>query len=359
MHNPGLMPIDLSHLARLTDDTGLFQHALYAVPDPGHGYCIDDNARALIVAVRWLGRFGQDPRVVELARRYLMFVAYAYNADAGVFRNFMSYDRRWLEERGSEDSQARACWALGVTVRDAEVSDVRNLAGDLFRQALPGFGELGHVRSWAFALLGLNAYLAYEPGYGPAAALRERFASALHRAYRARATADWPWWEDLVTYDNAKLCQALFQCGVALGEPAMCADATAALHWLIAQQTAVGDDGQTHLSIIGNDGWLRPGVPRSRFDQQPLEAWALVEVCAELSQALRETDPAESERWKEHAAWCYRWFNGQNDQGQPLVDAVTGGCRDGLQPSGPNRNQGAESTLSWLFAQLLMSDLRS
>jgi len=350
------MSIDLSHLERLTDDTGLFQHALYAVPDPAHGYCIDDNARAMLVCVGYLRGFGDDPRALALLRRYLMFVTYAYNADRGVFRNFMGYDRRWLEECGSEDSQGRAAWALGVTVRDAAAADVRNLAGDLFRQALPGLSGLNNLRSWAFALLGLNAYLEYEPGYEPAAELRERFARELHHAYRARATTDWPWWEDLVTYDNAKLCQALFQSGRALGDTAMCADAAAALRWLVQQQTATGKDGRTHLSIIGNDSWLRPGQPKARFDQQPLEAWALVEACAVLKRVMADDDPEASRQWREIALWAYAWFTGRNDLQQALAVPATGGCRDGLQAAGPNRNQGAESTLSWLLAQLAVSE---
>lgn len=341
----------------MTDDTGLFQHALYAVPDPGHGYCIDDNARGLLACVEYLRLFGEDDAVLNLLRRYLMFVGYAFNPDLGVFRNFMSYDRRWLEARGSEDSQGRTAWALGVTVRDARVPDVRNLAGDLFREALPGLAKLGHVRSWAFALLGLNAYLEYEPGYAPAAELRERFGRAMHGAYRARATPDWPWWEDLVTYDNAKLCQALYQTGRALGDPAMCADAATSLHWLIQQQTATGADGRTHLSIIGNDGWLRPGQPRARFDQQPLEAWALVEACGVLSDGLADDDAEATRRWRDQAYWCYRWFTGSNDQGRPVIDPSTGGCRDGLQAGGPNRNQGAESTLSWLMAQFAICNM--
>ncbi|MEM1353850.1 MAG: hypothetical protein AAGH88_03095 [Planctomycetota bacterium] len=348
--------IDLSHLIRLTDDTGLFQHALYAVPDPTHGYCIDDNARALLACVRYLHQVGEDPRVSSLMRRYLAFVAYAYNAERGLFRNFMSYDRRWLETRGSEDSQGRTAWALGLTVRDARATDVRDLAGDLFRKALPGLGGLGHIRSWAFALLGLNAYLDYEPGYAPALALRKRFAAALHQAYRARATPDWPWWEDLVTYDNAKLGQALFQTGQALGDNTMCGDAATALRWLIDQQTAVGDNGHTHLSIIGNDGWLKPGVARAVYDQQPLEAWALVEACAVLANGLA-CDRETASYWRSRAMWCLGWFLGANDAGQPLADLATAGCRDGLQASGPNANQGAESTLSWLLAQLAVQKL--
>lgn len=350
----GAVPaIDLRQLRRMTDGTGILQHALYGVPDPNHGYCIDDNARALIAAVHHAKLRGYDEDALPLSR-YLAFVVYAYNEEVGAFRNFMSYDRRWLEDRGSQDSQGRAIWALGLTVRDAPADDLVNLAGDLFRKALPGVAKLTPLRSRAFALLGLNAYLDYESDYAPVLELRGRFAQALHAAYRAYATADWPWWERLVTYDNAKLCQALYESGRAMGREDMMRDATAALDWLIKQQTASNEAGQTWLSIIGNDGWLEPGRARARFDQQPLEAHALTQAC--LVVARGEADAAFKQAWRDRAAWCFAWFLGRNDLGKPLADPATGGCRDGLQATGVNRNQGAESSLAYLLSVLLMRD---
>lgn len=350
----GTLPeVDLRQLRRMTDGTGILQHAVYGVPDPNHGYCIDDNARALIAAVHHAKLFGYDEDALPLSK-YLAFVAYAYNEEIGAFRNFMSYDRRWLEERGSEDSQGRAIWALGLTVRDAPTADLQNLAGDLFRKGLPGVAKLAPLRSRAFTLLGLNAYLDYESDYAPVLELRDRFAESLYAVYRAYATADWPWWERLVTYDNAKLCQALYESGRAMGRDDMKRDAAAALHWLITQQTACNEAGQTWLSIIGNDGWLAPDRPRAFFDQQPLEAYALTQAC--LVVAHGEADAAAAVAWRERAAWCFAWFLGRNDLGKPLADPVTGGCRDGLQVTGVNRNQGAESSLAYLLSLLLLSD---
>ncbi len=336
-----LPKVDLRHILKMTDDTGLFQHALYSVPDPHHGYCIDDNARALLAALIHARLFGYDERVFPL-HRYLMFMAYAYNEDAGVFRNFMSYDRRWLEDIGSPDSQARAIWALGAAVAYAPDDDTRDLATELVRKALPGVSSFIDLRSKAFTLIGLNAWLSVYDDDRTATELRDRYANELHGAFLQHACGDWPWCEDLVTYDNAKLCHALLVSGRALQHDDMIKQGLGSLRWLLDVQRA--NDG--HLSIIGNDGWLPRGGGRAPYDQQPLEAYALVDGC------LAAAEVSKDNAWADEAWRCFGWFTGSNDLGVSLYADDTGGCMDGLQPDGANRNQGAESTLAYLLSVL-------
>lgn len=337
----GLPDIDLRQLLTLTDDTGIFQHALFATPDPNHGYCIDDNARALIAALYYAG-LCDDGRLDVPLHRYLAFLTYAFNEDKKVFRNFMSYDRKWLEEVGSMDSQGRTIWALGYTVMLAPDEMVRGLAQTYLEKGLPAIENLTFIRSWAFSLIGLDAFLSVEPEHDYARELRNRYADRLFDAWKSHATDDWPWWEDVVRYDNAKLCQALLSCGRSMGRSEMVETGLVSLRWLIDQQTAA----EGHLSIIGNEGWLPRNGTRAPFDQQPLEAYAMVE--ASLLAAQITGDDA----WTDKASMCFEWFLGGNDLGVPLYHEDTGGCQDGLQPHGANKNQGAESVLAYLLSVL-------
>ncbi len=344
-----LPEVDLRHLGRMTDDTGLFQHALYATPDCSHGYCIDDNARGLIAGLLYARLFGHDDNTVPL-HRYLGFVAYALNPDTGTFRNFMGYDRRWLEDEGSHDSQGRNVWALGLTVRLGPTQALRSLARELYERAVEGLALQDHLRSFAFALQGMDAFLQAVPDHGQTLEARVKYAELLYQKLQERRGDDWPWWEDLVTYDNAKLPHALLLAGPALYRDDMTAAGLETLRWLLDVQTTGGDGGRCHLSIIGNDGWLPRGGERAPFDQQPLEAYALVDACL----CAARVDTEHRERWEGDARMCLDWFRGRNDLSAPLADPATGGCRDGLQPSRTNQNQGAESTLAYLLAVLLM-----
>jgi len=351
-----LPEIDLRQLLRMTDDTGIFQHAVHGVPDPNHGYCIDDNARALIAALLHAQLRGHDERVVPLAR-YLGFLAYAHNDQRGRFRNFMGYDRRWLEEEGSQDSQARAYWALGLTVHLAPTSDIRELAQNLFLRSLPVVAEFQFLRSWAFALIGLEHYLRFDPEHTQCRDLRELLANRLYNRWRTESDADWPWWDETVTYDNAKLCHALLLTGESMQRPQITDAGLRSLAWLLQQQTERNLDGSTHLSIIGNAGWLQRDKPRARFDQQPLEAYALADAC--LAAARVATEAEQQQRWADHAWWCFGWFTGRNDLGVSLYHPETGGCQDGLRPDGPNKNQGAESVLAYLLTVLELHRYRA
>jgi len=336
-----LPEVDLRQLLKMTDDTGMLQHALYSVPDPEHGYCIDDNARALIAALLHAEQFGYDEQVVPL-QRYLMFIAYAYNEQAGVFRNFMSYDRHWLEDAGSPDSQGRAIWALGTAVATSPDDDTRDLADELIRKALPGVGGFVDLRAKAFTLLGLDEYLKVKPDSIEARTLRDRYAHDLFAAFQNHAREGWPWCEAVATYDNAKLCHALLLSGRSIGRDDMIDQGLTSLRWLLEVQRAQGG----HLSIIGNDGWLPRDGKKADFDQQPLEAYALVHACLTAEKISRD------KVWADEAWRCFQWFTGRNDLGVALFAPDTGGCMDGLGPGGANRNQGAESTLAYLLSIL-------
>ena len=339
---PALPEIDLRQLLALTDDTGMFQHARWATPDPHHGYCIDDNARALIAAVLHAQVRGPtaEPSPVPI-QRYLAFLVYAFDEQACRFRNFMGYDRRWLESVGSQDSQGRTLWALGEAVRLAPDDNTAGLARNLLHRALPAAASFEYLRSRAFALLGIEAYLTTEHDAN-AAALRDQLAEHLLAVWRENASGDWPWFEDVATYDNAKLPHALLVAGASMDRPDMTDAALTSLRWLLDAQTA--DAG--HLSIIGNEGWYPRGGKRAQFDQQPLEAHALVHAC--LAAAEHTGDNA----WVDHAWRCFQWFHGGNDLGVTLYDEQTGGCQDGLRRGGANANQGAESSLAYLLSVL-------
>ncbi len=342
-----LPEIDLRQLLRLTDDTGMFQHATHLLPDPNHGYCIDDNARALIAADLHAELRGYDEHTVPL-QRYLAFVAYAFNPKNGRFRNFMSYDRRWLEEAGSEDSHGRAMWALGVTVQYAPDTPVRDFADQLLHRGLPAVRQqLHHLHPWAFALLGLHAYS--QAKEDPAVhAVRDELAEKLYQRWHIHATDDWPWWEDTLTWGIARLPHAMLIAGHDMGRDDMIEAALRALEWCLKVQTA--PDG--HLSIVGNQGWYPRGGEKAQFDQQPLEACAFVEAC------LAAAELTGDEQWTQRAWRCFQWFRGDNDLGEPVYHEETGGCQDGLTINGPNQNQGAESSLAYLLSVLALHHYR-
>ncbi|HOE97342.1 MAG TPA: glycosyltransferase family 4 protein [Candidatus Sumerlaeota bacterium] len=344
----GIPEINIDHLRILTDDTGILQHAVYTVPDRFHGYCTDDNARALIAALKYYA-LSQDCTALGLAGIYMGFLYHAYNAETKRFRNFMSYDRRWSEDVGSEDVHGRVVWALGQTVALAPNEGVLSFATRLFNVALESLPEFQSPRAWAFALIGILSYLDRFPGDAVARRIRAELSGRLLQLFKNNATADWPWCEDVVTYDNAKLPHALIASGHWGQEEELLETGLGALEWLVNQQ--VTEDGR--ISIIGNQGGLERGGARARFDQQPIDAMALIEACAE---AYRCTNRPV---WLARARQCFSWFLGNNETEAMLFDPATGGCRDGLHAHGPNLNQGAESTLAWLMSLIIIHQLES
>jgi hypothetical protein len=337
------MPIPkLDHVVRLTDDVGILQHAKYAVPNRDHGYCTDDNARALIVALAAREQI-EDAKVCDkLSSTYMSFLLHAFHEDTGRFRNFMSYDRRWLEDVGSEDSHGRALWALGEAVDLQGSEEILGTAQFIWEKALPPVEEFTSPRAWAFTLIGIDRYLDRFPGDAATRRIRERLAERLFALYRMNATPDWPWIEDVATYDNGKICEALIRTGSATQNLDQLQAGLTMLRWL----TRVQFEPDGHFVPIGNDGWLRRGGERARFDQQPLECHSMVDAYLAAYEAT--DDPA----WLSYARACVDWLIGRNDLGTPLYDFHSGGCSDGLLPDRINLNQGAESTLSCLLAML-------
>lgn len=328
-----------SHLLSMCDDTGLYQHAIGCVPDRRHGYCVDDNARALLLAAR-LVRAGETPLPEGLTTAFCAFVQHAWNPEAERFRNFMAFDRRWLEAQGSEDSHARTLWALGEYARSEGPRQRGAWAAGLFRDALPVVEGFSSPRAFAFTLLGLDAYLERAPEDWRADRLRRHLADSLLGLLAANETPGWIWFEQSLAYDNARLSQALIASGVALNERRYLAAGVRSLRWLAEVQTSP----EGHFRPVGTQSFGRAGRRPEAFDQQPVEAAASIDAYLAASSAEGE-DP----RWSQLATSAFSWFQGQNDLGLALVDLETGGCRDGLHPDRANENQGAESVLSYLL----------
>ena len=338
-----LPEIDLFHLKSITDDTGILQHATYNVPNLNHGYCTDDNARALIALCIYYS-LRKDKTILPILKKYLAFLHFAFNPENARFRNFLSYDRRWLEDGGSEDSHARAIWALGIAVKYAPNDGIRNMAMRLFHDGLIRLETFGSPRSWAFSVVGLDAYLNKYGGDSQVRRLRTELAEKLFHIFKDNCREEWPWCEDTVTYANAKIPHAMVLAGQWIPDPEMFETGTRILEWLLQIQTA--EDG--HLSVIGNSGWYERGGEKANFDQQPIEAMSLIDACIDVYVATGDI------KWFQEAQRCLGWFLGRNDLNVSLYDFETGGCCDGLQPDGVNENQGAESTISWLISLLKM-----
>ena len=323
----------------MCDDTGLFQHAIYCVPDRSHGYCVDDNARALLLACA-LNTLGEERLHEALTSVLAAFVQDAWNPVTRRFRNFMSFQRRWLEDSGSEDSHGRALWALGECARSDANPSRRRWAAALFVEAVQSVEDFKSPRAWAFTLLGLDAFRVPFAGDARATEIQHLLAARLLSILASSETPDWMWFEDGLSYDNARLPQALIVTGASVGEPHYSSAGMRTLRWLMTLQTA--ENG--FFRPVGSQtfGDLRRH-PRA-FDQQPLEATASVSAC--LAAWRADGDPS----WKAHAVRAFDWFLGSNDLATPLVDPEGGSCCDGLHPGRPNENRGAESVVSYLLS---------
>ncbi len=338
-----LPEIRLDHILKMTDNTGIFQHAVFTIPNYDEGYCTDDNARAFLLCALLENLNHPAPRDTAidcLATTYLAFLSASFNRDTGRFRNFMTHSRQWLEEIGSEDSHGRALWALGTGARRAHNDGHRTVAATIFEEGLEIVDTFSSPRAWAFTLLGLHDYLHITEHYEKGRQIRLNLTQKLLTLWKNCATTDWPWCEISATYDNARLCQALILSGHASEDEDALQTGLNALSWLASLQTAP----EGHFRPIGNNGFYRRDSQKAFFDQQPVEAQAMVSACLD---AFRITqDPT----WMREAHRAFDWFRGNNDLGLPLYDIRTGGCRDGLQPETLNENQGAESTLAFHLA---------
>jgi glycosyltransferase involved in cell wall biosynthesis len=335
---PAAPDMQIGYFLSMCDDTGLFQHAVHSVPDRSHGYCVDDNARAMLLACA-LNSPGEQPLSEILTARFAAFVQHAWNRDTGRFRNFMGFDRTWLEASGSEDSHGRTLWALGETSRSDASPSRRQWAAALFAEALSTVETFRSPRAWAFTLLGLGAYCAVAPDDLHAQEIRHSLADRLMSCLASVETPDWVWFEEGLAYDNARLPQALMMTGAATQTPEYVQAGLRSLRWLMMRQTTPAG----HFRPVGTAGFgeLRQ-LPRA-FDQQPVEATATIAACLT---AWRADGDAE---WKSLATRAFTWFLGSNDLSVALVDPHTGSCRDGLHPDRANENRGGESVLSYLL----------
>jgi len=344
-----LPQVNLNHLRHMTDDTGMLQHAKFTVPNRAHGYCLDDNARALIVAARAYNLNRNDTSLINLSSIYLSFLDSAFDPQTGRFRNFMSYERQWLEAIGSEDSHGRALWALGVVAGWGQNSGQVALATRLFHDALPALEGFSDSRPISFPILGIEAYLRRNEDDRQVLSLLESLGNRLQERCRNFATKDWQWHEAELTYDNGRLPEALMACGRVTGNKDMVALGIDVLSWLRDIQV---DPSNGWFAPVGNHGWFPKSGDKAQYDQQPLEAAAMIGASIEAYECTQR------EEWIELASTCFNWYLGQNDQQRQLYDYASGGCRDGLTAHGVNENQGAESTLSYLCSLLAIYNLR-
>ena len=343
-----LPEINLNHLRLLTDDTGIIQHSRFIVPDRTHGYCTDDNARALIAVIKAQKLMPDDPTLHTLTCKYLSFLNYAFNESNGRFRNFMTYDRKWLESEGSEDSHARALWALGETIAFSESENLVGMALWLFEISMPMMEAFKSPKALAIGLMGIHAYLKRFGGGSEVRRLLKLLSERLYNQYETNATDDWPWLEDTLSYANGKIPLGLMISGHWLKDSKMVEAGFNSLEWLVEIQK----DPTGHFVPIGNQGWYNKKGHKARFDQQPIEAQAMISACIEAHNLTGD------EKWESEAQGCLEWFLGKNDHRIKLYDYKTGGCYDGLMSNRANQNQGAESTLSWLLSLLRMYEHR-
>ena len=346
-----LPALNTAHMLRMTDDTGMLQHAIFSVPNSSEGYTTDDNSRALMVSVL----LDESPahaggrEYPNLSHRYLSFLWLAFDADTGRFRNFLGYDRKWVENVAPDDSHGRALWSLGKVLGHSRNAGLRGAAGRLFEAAVPATLTFTSPRAWAFSILGMQAYLDWFPGDRAIQGVRNALANRLLDIYERSHSATWRWFEKSLSYSNARLSQALILAGWRSDNQRMIEAGMDSLKWLVAEQHR--DDAEIFVPI-GSNGFYIEGDEKARFDQQPVEACATVSACLEVYRLTEES------YWFEEAQRAFRWFLGKNDLQAPLYDATTGGCRDGLHPDRINENQGAESTLSFLMALLEMHEAK-
>lgn len=343
-----LPEVRLDHLYRMTDDTGLLQHAIHGTPNRHHGYSIDDQTRGMIVAAMY-HRLFKDKKVLGPFHVYLSYVHFAKRED-GFFNNFMAFDRRWLaDDCDNSDAQGRVLWACGYAVNYPPDRQSRLLCRKLFIDGVPLFENIGHMRSLAMAILGCHYYLRQYPEATQVRELMHTAAGRIVEKFVANASDDWPWCEETVTYDNARVPQALILAGLQFGDDEMIGRGVKLLDWLLKVQA--GAEG--YLSLIGNDGWLSRGGAKADYDQQAIEVAGLVGACKASYRATGDV------RYLNEMRRCFDWFLGANDQHVQVIDFATHGCHDGLNPEGVNLNQGAESLVAWLLSLLIMHEMQT
>jgi hypothetical protein len=341
----------LEHLIRMTDSTGLLQHAKYTLPNLSEGYCTDDNARALRFAV-YLEELELDtPEIQRLMMRYAAFVDAAFDPQRRRFRNFMTFDRQWVHEDdlGSDDCFGRVLWALGAFVARSKRSGLRAWAMDLFLRALPASLEMRSPRAWASALIGIDEYLSKLSGDPEVLQIQAALLSHLMGLHEQIAGNDWQWFESGLSYENALLPHALILSGHRRDESEVLQVGLRTLGWLTTLQRAP----RGHFRPIGSNGFYQQNSGRADFDQQPIEA------CATVAASIAAYRVTEHPAWLNEARLAFEWFLGRNDLAAQVYDPSSGGCHDGLHVDRVNENQGAESTLAFLLSLAELGQLES
>jgi glycosyltransferase involved in cell wall biosynthesis len=338
-----LPEIRTSHFLSLCDGTGMLQHAVHSVADRAHGYCVDDNARALLLSSALVGS-GEAQLADTVTSQFAAFIQHAWNPGTRRFRNFMSYDRRWLEPTGSEDSHGRTLWALGECARHDTDLSRRRWATGLFKTALPVIEEFTSPRAWAFTLLGLDAYCVVVAGDFPANRMRGLLADRLMGMLAQEKAKEWLWFEDVLAYDNARLPQSLIETGLATRTPRYLEAGRQSLRWLMSLQTTPSNC----FRPVGTQSFGKIRQKPEAFDQQPVEAAATISACLSAWKVDRGAE------WRTGATQAFEWFLGENDLHTALIDPDTGSCLDGLHPDRSNENKGAESALSYLLGLVEM-----
>lgn len=346
---PPILPdIKLDHFLRMTDSLGIFQHALHNVPNFAEGYCTDDNSRALILTVL-LENLGtiNSLRLYDLASRFLGFVRYAWDGKAARFRNFLTFQRTWADENFSEDNHARAVWALGTCIGRSRNEGFTQMAAEIFEQALIPVSSFSSPRAWAFALIGAYEYQQRFPGDRSARNSLEVLSTMLMRLYDENSSAEWKWFEPVLSYDNATIPHALIVSGRRLTNEKMLKSGIDSLNWLTTVQTS----SRGHFQPVGTDKKFERGSSKPVFDQQPIEAYSTISACLEAYLTTKDN------HWYNEAEKAFHWFLGANDLGIPLYEPANGGCYDGLHVDRVNRNQGAESTIAFLLSLYEMTNI--
>jgi hypothetical protein len=333
--------INMNFLKALTDDAGIVQHTLYGIPDYSHYYSADDAARAMVACGHYFNLF-RDESVLPLVDRYLAFLAHA-RQENGWFYNYMNYQKDFPDQELSQDTFGRCLWGLGAVARLVKNRDQGLLAAELLEASLPMLDKLTYTRAQAYSACGLAAYLLQHPESETAKAGLCLIADSLLERYRENATASWQWFENFLTYDNARLPQALLLAYRHLAEPAYLETALESLDFLIEVQYHDG-----YFDMIGNEGWYEKGGEKALFCQQPVDAGALTETCL-LARSL-----SGRQEYLDMAYAAFQWYMGRNRLGKALYHPAMGACSDGLGPDGPSKNKGAESTISFLLAQVAL-----
>ncbi|HSO85982.1 MAG TPA: glycosyltransferase family 4 protein [Draconibacterium sp.] len=334
-----LPPFSLTHINRLTDDTGIIQHAKFGIPNLKEGYCLDDNARALLMVLMAYRQIS-DKRALELSPIYLSYIHYMQNAD-GTFRNFLSFSRNFLDEVGSEDSFARTIWALGYLMAHAPNDAYYQTAKLVFFNASPNFEKLTSIRGIANTMIGISYYLKCNPGDDSMTERLRNLANVLIKHYNENISPGWQWFESLLAYDNGILPLALLHSAEILNDDKITKVAIESMEFLTSHTLK-----DNYLSIIGNEKWYKKEEERSVFAQQPIDAMAMVLMYHQAYHLTKD---------KEYLSKLYTsflWFLGENDLRMSLYDFETQGCCDGFERHGVNRNQGAESSLAYLISHL-------